>query len=114
MVPNGIADYPLQRTHSVDTEPPLLVMVARFAPQKDHSTLLRALAELLHLDWQLQLVGAGELQPAISAQLEKRGLAQRVTILPPETDVASLLMKPQLFILTTNIDGHHIEIASQQ
>lgn len=110
VVPNGIADDLALRARPVDTQPPLLVMVARFAPQKDHVTLLRALADLLFLEWRLVLVGAGELQLAAAAQIDESGLADRVRILPPETDVASLLMEAQLFILSTHFEAFPISI----
>src|ERR1700760_4685826 len=39
VVHNGIAEIPSARVNPVDTQPPLIVMVARFASQKDHATL---------------------------------------------------------------------------
>ena len=110
MVYNGIAEMEFNRVRSVDAQPPLIVMVARFAPQKDHRTLLRALSGLLSMEWRLQLVGAGDLEPDVAAQVEALGLGGRVSILPPETDVNRLLMTAQIFVLSTNFEALPISI----
>ena len=59
MVHNGIAENPLARLRPIDAQPPLLVMVARFAPQKDHATLLQALSGLLIHGMALAAGGGG-------------------------------------------------------
>ncbi len=110
VVPNGIAEISMTRVRSIDTQPPLIVMVARFAPQKDHPTLLRALSGLLCLEWRLLLVGAGELEPQVSAQVAALGLSHRVRILPAETDVTRLLMEAQIFVLSTHFEALPISI----
>jgi len=110
VVPNGIAETQLPRTRSIEAQPPILVMVARFVPQKDHHTLLQALAGLQSLEWSLFLVGAGDLQPAVVAQSRTYGLDGRIRILPPETDVSRLLMEAQLFVLSTHFEALPISI----
>jgi glycosyltransferase involved in cell wall biosynthesis len=57
VVHNGIAEIPFARLRPIDAQPPVLVMVARFASQKDHGTLLQALSGLLCMEWRLLLVG---------------------------------------------------------
>jgi glycosyltransferase involved in cell wall biosynthesis len=110
MVPNGIAELPLSRTRPVDAQPPLLVMVARFAPQKDHGTLLHALAGLPGVPWRLMLVGDGDLKRSVAAETEALGLRERIDILPGHCDVNRLLMQAQLFVLSTNFEGLPISI----
>jgi glycosyltransferase involved in cell wall biosynthesis len=110
VVHNGIADSPEIRTRAVEAQPPVIVMVARFAAQKDHATLLHALTTLQSLDWTLQLVGAGELQQDIVAQLKTPGLRDRVSILPATTNVGRLLMEAQLFVLSTHFEALPISI----
>jgi glycosyltransferase involved in cell wall biosynthesis len=110
VVHNGIAETALARRRPVDAQPPVIVMVARFASQKDHGTLLQALSGLLSMDWRLLLVGTGELQPLVIAQLNKLGLGSRVRILPPETDVGHLLMEAQIFVLSTHFEALPISI----
>ncbi len=110
VVYNGIAETTLVRRRPVDAQPPVIVMVARFASQKDHATLLRALSGLLHMDWRLLLVGTGELEPLVIAQLNSLGLGSRVRILPPDTDVGHLLMEAQIFVLSTHFEALPISI----
>jgi glycosyltransferase involved in cell wall biosynthesis len=110
VVHNGIADIPFARLRPIDVQPPVIVMVARFASQKDHGTLLQALSGLLRKEWRLLLVGAGELKPRVSAQVDALGLSGRVSILPPESDVSRLLMEAQIFVLSTNFEALPISI----
>ncbi|MCH1927597.1 hypothetical protein L6232_22650, partial [Shewanella sp. C31] len=53
VVHNGVPDSPVRADPG--KEPPRIVMVARFAPPKDHALLLRALSELRALPWTLDL-----------------------------------------------------------
>jgi glycosyltransferase involved in cell wall biosynthesis len=110
VVHNGIAEIPMSRVRPIDTQPPLIVMVARFASQKDHATLLHALSGLLAMDWSLLLVGAGELEPQIRAQVAALGLGNRVQIRPSETNVGHLLMAAQIYVLSTHFEALPISI----
>jgi glycosyltransferase involved in cell wall biosynthesis len=85
-------------------------MVARFASQKDHATLLQALSGLLGMDWSLLLVGAGELEPGIRAQILALNLGNHVRILPPGTNVDRMLMEAQIYVLSTHFEAHPISI----
>jgi glycosyltransferase involved in cell wall biosynthesis len=110
VVHNGIAEIPLARLRPIEAQPPVIVMVARFASQKDHGTLLQALSGLLCMEWRLLLVGEGELKPRAVAQIDALGLSGRVSILPPESDVSRLLMEAQIFVLSTNFEALPISI----
>jgi glycosyltransferase involved in cell wall biosynthesis len=110
VVHNGIAEIEFARLRPIDAQPPVIVMVARFAWQKDHGTLLRALSGLLCMEWRLLLVGTGELKAHVDAQVGALGLCDRVTILPPESDVNHLLLKAQIFVLSTNFEALPISI----
>jgi glycosyltransferase involved in cell wall biosynthesis len=110
VVHNGIAELEIPRVRSVGYQPPVLVMVARFAAQKDHGTLLDALSGLLEMEWRLLLVGAGKRVTAVAAQVAGLGLGGRVRILPPETEVDRLLMGAQIFVLSTHFEALPISI----
>jgi glycosyltransferase involved in cell wall biosynthesis len=110
MVHPGIAEIPLARVRPIDAQPPVLVMVARFAAQKDHPTLLQALSGLLCMEWHLVLVGTGELEPRVIALVDALELGDRVRILPPDTDVGRLLMEAQIFVLSTHFEALPISI----
>jgi glycosyltransferase involved in cell wall biosynthesis len=110
VVHNGIAEISLIRLRPIDTQPSLIVMVARFASQKDHASLLQALSGLLRMEWSLLLVGTGELEPRIRAQIAALGLGDRVRILPAETNVDRLLMEAQIYVLSTHFEALPISI----
>jgi glycosyltransferase involved in cell wall biosynthesis len=110
VVHNGIPEVAFARLRPVDTQPPVIVMVARFAEPKDHATLLQSLSGLLLMEWRLLLVGEGELEPRVRAQVDGLGLGGRVRILPTGTNVSRLLMEAQIFVLSTNLEALPISI----
>ena len=85
--------------------PPRLLMVARFAAQKDHATLLRALATLLELDWRLDLVGSGPQEESIRALARSLGLLDRIRFLGMREDVPDLIAKSQVYLLISHWEG---------
>ncbi|WP_022798878.1 glycosyltransferase family 4 protein [Thermus islandicus] len=100
---NGVPETPLRARP--EAHPPRLVMVARFAPPKDHALLLRALAGLRELPWTLDLVGEGPLLPQAQALARALGLAERVRFLGARRDVAEVLAQAQVFVLATHWEG---------
>lgn len=55
--------------------------VGRLMPQKDHATMLRALALLDRTDWRLRIAGQGPLQAELEQQCNALGIADRVEFL---------------------------------
>lgn len=100
---NGVPDTTQRAQPSL--EPPRLVMVARFSPQKDHGLLLRSLAELKDQSWSLDLVGDGPLLPQVKALAQELGLENRVRFLGRRVDVDGILAKAQVFVLTSRWEG---------
>jgi len=101
--PGGPVALPGRAGHRV-------VCVANFRRQKDHLTLLRAvaLARLQVPDIHLLLVGAAvdadyaqEIRQAIAAQ----GLAAQVSILGPRPDVAAILQAVDVGVLSSASEG---------
>jgi glycosyltransferase involved in cell wall biosynthesis len=70
--------------HPIEPAPPAprLVSVARFSPEKGHSVLLDGASRLARegLDFQLVLIGDGDLRGAIEAQVREAGLQDRVRL----------------------------------
>jgi glycosyltransferase involved in cell wall biosynthesis len=83
-----------------------LVFVARFQAQKDHATLLRALAAVA--DAHLLLVGDGPLRPQLEQIAQSLGIRHRVTFLGWRPDVASVLKASDIYVHSTNSDGFGI------
>lgn len=104
-VHNGMPDVPAAMRATPEGCPPRIVMVGRFEEQKDHQTLLRALARLKELPWVLDLVGDGPLRPSQVDLAHSLGIAERVNFLCYRNDVAHILKDAQIFALVTNWEG---------
>lgn len=100
---NGVPDSSLRADPT--QEPPRVVMVARFAPPKDHALLLRALSSLRHLPWVLDLVGDGPLFPQVLRLAQELGIADRVRFWGSRRDVDRFLAMAQVFVLASNWEG---------
>jgi glycosyltransferase involved in cell wall biosynthesis len=85
-------------------------MVARFGPQKDHPTLLRALAGLRDYPWELDLVGDGPLSRQTEALTASLGIRDRVHFLGQRMDVDRILANAQVSLLVTNWEGFPLTI----
>jgi glycosyltransferase involved in cell wall biosynthesis len=88
-----------------ETSPVRIVSVARFEAPKDHATLLRALAQLPDLDWELELVGDGPLEPACRALAAALGIAGRVRFPGYTPVVAEALGRAQIFALSSRSEA---------
>jgi glycosyltransferase involved in cell wall biosynthesis len=104
-VHNGVADVPPGLQADPLRNPPRLVMIARFDPQKDHSTLLRALAGLQDQDWELELIGDGQLRSRSERLVARLGIRDRVHFMGERIDVDQLLARAQVSLLITNWEG---------
>jgi glycosyltransferase involved in cell wall biosynthesis len=82
-----------------------LVMVARFSPQKDHPLLLRALAGLRELPWELWLVGGGEREGAVRREALRLDLGDRVRFFGERRDVPEILAAGHVFVLASRWEG---------
>lgn len=110
-IANGIRVEPFANAdaHPFAQRMPGIVMVARFSRQKDHATLLHALALLRDRGLTPQLLLAGGGKPRHRAPLEtlaaQLGIAQQVQFLGVHRDVPGLLMRHQLCVLSTHYEG---------
>jgi glycosyltransferase involved in cell wall biosynthesis len=104
-VHNGMPDISPDHRADPSRSPVRLVMVARFELQKDHRTLLHALAGLREYPWELDLIGDGPLKPEMAALGEALGLRDRIRFLGQVLDVEARLAKAQVFLLITNWEG---------
>lgn len=84
-----------------------LVMSARFARQKDHATLVRALALLPEPRPRLLLAGGGvlRLRQRAEALAKRLGLGDRVVFLGHHVDVPGLLRSQRICVLATHFEG---------
>jgi glycosyltransferase involved in cell wall biosynthesis len=105
VVHNGMPDVSLEQRARPEVAPPRMMMIGRFAAQKDHETLFRALAQLRDGDWSLDLVGDGPLRSNAEALVAELGLEDRVSFLGIRTDVSSLLATAQIYVLSSRWEG---------
>jgi glycosyltransferase involved in cell wall biosynthesis len=109
-VHNGMPDVAAEFRADPGRSPARLVMVARFEPQKDHATLLRALGGLSHHPWDLDLIGDGPLRPAMDSLATSLGIRNRVHFLGQRRDVDRILAQAQISVLVSNWEGFPLSI----
>src|SRR5439155_16555112 len=91
----------------IPPDEPVVVCVARFAPIKDHPTLVRGFAHTLRRvpRARLLLVGGGEGEAMLRALVQDLGLTERVTFAGVRHDVPDLLAPSDLFSMASKSDG---------
>jgi len=108
-VHNGIGDSAF-RARPDRNAIPQIVMVARFAPQKNQQQLLEALAQLRDLPFRLSFVGDGPTRATVEAAARQLQLAERVDFLGTRMDTERILSESSIFALATNWEGFPITI----
>ena len=109
-VHNGMPDIANSMRADPGGTPVRLVMVARFGAQKDHPTLLRALAGVQRHSWELDLIGEGPRMGDMQALASSLGLAHRVRFLGQRMDVDRKLADAQISLLVTNWEGFPLSV----
>jgi glycosyltransferase involved in cell wall biosynthesis len=102
VIVNGVADVPDALRADPGVNPPVLVDVARFEPQKDHATLLAALSGLTELPWTLELIGDGRGRADAESMAARLDIADRVRFVGEVDDVERRLAGAQGLVLTSN------------
>jgi len=108
----GFALPPVARSVPRET-PPLILSVGILARRKGHDILLRALSEIVDLDWQAEIVGRAHEPDTARALHDLRdslGLAARVRLSGevPQPTLDALYRKASLFALATRYEGYGI------
>ncbi|MBI5913713.1 glycosyltransferase [Candidatus Azambacteria bacterium] len=84
---------------------PHITCVARMEPQKGHEILLRALALLDDLAWELVLVGAGSLLTYSLDLARDLNIRERVNYLGTRRDIPAILQDTDIFVLPSLWEG---------
>jgi glycosyltransferase involved in cell wall biosynthesis len=85
-------------------------MVARFSEQKDHETLIRAMAHLKPGAARLNLIGDGERRAPCEQLARDLRVAPHIRFWGDRQDVPELLAGCHVFVLSTNWEGLPISI----
>jgi len=115
VVPNAIRVPPAQprrpdlRSILLDGRPDYLVLTpARLHPQKGHTFLIAAAAEVPGATF--ILAGDGPLRHSLEAQAREQGVAERCVFLGERDDVAQLLAAADLVVLPSLFEGLPVSI----
>jgi glycosyltransferase involved in cell wall biosynthesis len=110
-IPNGIDldRFPAASLVPLEARAPGILMAARFARQKDHATLIEAVALLKAqgLSAPVYLAGGGKagLAQRMRALAQQRGVADQVHFLGAVADLPQRLMHSPIFVLSTHYEG---------
>ncbi len=110
VIHNGVHDIQLAKKINVDSNLVKIISVARLSPQKDHATLLNALAQCGCDNWELTLVGDGPDMDKIKKQVSLLEMEDKVFFVGEVRNVASLLSKSDIFVLSSNWEGFPMSI----
>jgi glycosyltransferase involved in cell wall biosynthesis len=109
---NGVPDAPcepgISRRSSVG-DMPTVIVVARFAPQKNQAMLLDAAARI-KAPFRIQFAGTGPTMSDVQGKVAQLGLTGRVEFLGDRSDIADLLCRASIFALPTNWEGFPLSI----
>ena len=105
LVYNGMPDIDPDQRARPGSVPVRIVTIARLCEQKDYATLLGALARLQDLGWHLDQIGDGPMRGHIIELARALGLSKRISFLGLRENVAPLLARAQIYLLSSNWEG---------
>jgi len=105
---NGVPDDSPE-VPDADGAAPAIIMVARFAAQKNQAMLLESCARI-KAPFRLQFAGTGPTQSECERKATELGLADRVEFLGDRSDIATRLRQASIFALATNWEGFPLSI----
>jgi glycosyltransferase involved in cell wall biosynthesis len=110
--PSAAARAEVRASLGIPEGVPTFVTVARFSPQKDHETLLRALSSrrLRALGVHCLLAGDGELRASLEQLVRELGIGERVHFLGIRSDVPRVLAAADVFVLSSRFEGNPLAV----
>jgi len=91
----------------------VLLSVGRLTAQKNYATLIKAFSLIANRlpDWNLRIIGEGELRNALKAQIVKIGLEDRVSLPGTTKDIYGEYAAAQLFVLPSLYEGSSLALS---
>jgi glycosyltransferase involved in cell wall biosynthesis len=113
VIPNPVVPSGEMPADPVGTRRQRLLNVGRLTAQKDQHTLISAFARLVskHPDWDLRIVGGGELEQDLKFHAETLGVGSRVELTGPKEDVWSEFAAAQIFVMSSRYESFGIATA---
>lgn len=105
VVHNGMPNIDLPKPQRTESHNIVITCIARIDQQKDHKTLLIALSKLKQKNWQLKLVGEGQLTQQLKATCSDLGIENKILFLGYRKDIAEILAATDIFVLISNWEG---------
>ena len=104
VIPNPLARRPEAPS---DLHAKVVAAVGRYAPQKGLDRLIDAwrLVSVKHPDWQLRLVGDGELKAELQAQINRYGLGDSIRLGKATEGMDPVYRNTSLLALTSHYEG---------
>lgn len=110
VIHNG-STTPSEQSINYSVHTPLrLVMIARFSPQKDQETLIKAVTKLPKDSYKLTFVGDGETLQTNKELVSKYGLNHNIKFVGFKDDISDELINNDVYILSTHYEGLPISI----
>ncbi|MCK2047148.1 MULTISPECIES: glycosyltransferase family 4 protein [Chromohalobacter] len=105
LTPDAGARARVRQEWGIDDDMPLLGMVARFDPLKDHANLIAALAQLKGLGWDFRCALVGAEVDADNAELvqllEDYGVRERVLLVGRRSDIPAVMNALDVHVLSS-------------
>ena len=91
---------------------PVVGIIARLNPIKDHATLLKAFSKVSQTlpDAVLLIVGGGEMEDALVSQASALNITEKVIFLGERNDIPGLLNVIDVFVLSSLSEAHNVSL----
>lgn len=108
VIHNGMPSLPLrtgQSHHNHSSSVIRIVTIARYERQKDHDTLLRALALIPEDNWRMTLIGGGPNLASVKNLAFSLGIHENLEFIGRCTNVVPFLDSADIFVLSSHWEG---------
>jgi glycosyltransferase involved in cell wall biosynthesis len=94
----------------------VILSIGRLVRQKDHKSLVDAFAALApeFPDWDLRIVGEGELRPALERQIAAHGLQDRIALPGSTSAIMEEYIRAQIYVQSALYESFGLVVAEAQ